>query len=82
MLVKYCEVEPIELTLDTKVRDWQCYGDGMERTWLHNARLVNNWFDMDAPLAEWKVVLTLGESQNVDRRLHLCRAPRQGDVHS
>ncbi|MCA9249695.1 MAG: hypothetical protein KDA54_01050 [Phycisphaerales bacterium] len=57
MLVKYCEVESIELTLDTKVRDWQCYGDGMERTWLHNARLVNNWFDMDAPLAEWKVVL-------------------------
>lgn len=57
LLIKYDEVESIELTLETKVRDWQCYNDNMGRTWLHNAQLLNDWFDMDAPLAEWKAVL-------------------------
>ncbi len=57
LLIGHDEVDPIELTLDTKVRDWQCYSEDMGRTWLYNAQLLNQWFDMDAPLAEWKAVL-------------------------
>ncbi|GJM26636.1 MAG: hypothetical protein DHS20C16_30510 [Phycisphaerae bacterium] len=57
LLIESEEIDPFKLTLETKIKDWFIFSEDFARTWVFNATLINDWFNIDVPLAEWKTVL-------------------------
>lgn len=69
-LVQNDEADDIEVSEDTRVVDLVCYWDDISwRTWPTSAHVLNGLFGIDAPLSEWKPVLTPQRKKTLQ---HVC----------